>query len=68
MVEPEGFTCAIPFAPQQLRKLVKRERRRVWIDPEYLQGLLAGGYHRHATASPNEKPDWIEFIEVRRRK
>lgn len=50
-----------------LRKLAKRERRRVWLNPEYFE-LIAQQY-RNNSIRTNEAPEgWLEFIEVRRPK
>lgn len=52
--------------PQQCRKLVKKHKRRIWIEPFYVpisgQASLAG------RVMGDSKEGFIEFVEVRRKK
>lgn len=57
------------FHPKQCRKLIKKERRRVWIrNPEFLY------YIRHSFQIPTElfsnvpADGFVEFVEVRNKK
>lgn len=49
-----------PFSPKQCRKLVKKERRRVWIS--YL-----GKSMNEVVTIPQKGPHWVEFVEVKRK-
>jgi hypothetical protein len=51
------------YSPKQCRRLIKRERRRVWVNPKY-QSL----YHGSECVFRDEPRDgFVEFIEVRKK-
>lgn len=56
--------------PKQCRKLVKKERRRVWVNRGYLAQLPndPGGYICSVPPAKSIETSYVEFIEVRRRK
>ena len=60
---------AVPyrFHPKQLRHLVKKERRRVWV--VYQNGMIARSYSNPDRAMA-EFPNWeiVEMVEVRKKK
>jgi hypothetical protein len=55
------FSCV---HPKQCRRLVKRERRRVWCFDDGYENL-EGPF---VTETPSTPERWIEFVEVRRRR
>lgn len=54
--------------PKQCRLLKKKERRRIWVSPEYFG---SGPYfHRSGDGLPvrtSEDKAWIEFVEVKKK-
>jgi hypothetical protein len=55
-------------APNSIRRLVKRERRRVWISATEFALTMAHGGHAESSLFGPKWDDSIEFIEVRNRK
>lgn len=58
------------FHPKQCRRLVKKPRRRVWIDKGFLDGKLskfteADGTVLSREPEPNYLYQFVEFIEAR---
>lgn len=56
--------------PKQLRRLVKKERRRVWIPETSLPHDMIGKCEDAAWVSADDrsKDGWVEFIEVKKPK
>lgn len=55
---------------KQCRRLVKKERRRIWATENYLRnGSYAGAlFSREAPTRPGCSETWVEFIEVIKKK
>lgn len=75
----DGFYSAHedgPFHPKQCRKLVKRERQRIWVGQKIYRWGNGHVDHfmeaRFIKPSDSEKPadgrQWREFVEVRKKK
>lgn len=57
--------------PKQCRRLKKKERRRVWVDPEFLAiGCAQRARDESKTLVMTKSPTigWVEMIEAKRRK
>ena len=68
----DNFSYRKSAHPKQCRRLVKKERRRVWLPLKYVdraptdtENLTIGIYR---SSIPPTNPDWAEFIEVRSKK
>lgn len=71
-VTEDGFYSAHedgPFAPEQCRKLVKKERRRVWLIESDIPASKGINYHKTIYRWPerHNNDNWIEFIEAKRK-
>lgn len=51
--------------PQQCRKLVKKKRRRVSVNPAFINAVSESTL---TIWRPYPVPGWIEFVEVRKKK
>ncbi len=56
--------------PKQCRRLVKKERRRVWVERGSFRGdtYEIGNGRYQPVVSLKPVPEWVEFIEVRHAK
>lgn len=60
----EDFTAH----PKQCRRLVKKERRRVWVYQDRLGSITEQPTAYYRDQPPDDSPGhWVEFIEVRRK-
>ncbi len=55
-------TCGVVAHPKQCRKLVKKERRRVWVKFNHVHGMSS-----LYEARPEHEGDFVEFIEVKKK-
>src|SRR6185312_8552196 len=67
--EPDGprYCCS----PYSVRRLVKKPRRRVWINPRDAGGPIdrhSGVFYTGITPEDYSCNGWTEFVEVRRKK
>lgn len=63
--------CLVKAHPKQCRRLVKKERRRVYIPDVYLKKLLEDSVDaqcQHQISTHPVLDDDVEFIEVRKKK
>jgi hypothetical protein len=60
---PAGHAHLTPNT-KQCRLLKKKERRRVWVDPEYLRSDGFFACDGDLPVRTTERADWIEFLEV----
>jgi hypothetical protein len=51
--------------PKQLRKLIKKPRRRIWVNPKYAEALVNYEF-AEIEISRNHRYEWIEMVEVKR--
>lgn len=68
VVRPKHWTKNVIAHAKQCRRLVKKERRRVWLKPN--PGGYNAYYHWEMKAelclSETPIPEWTEFIEVKK--
>lgn len=66
LIEPHGASWV--FHPKQCRKLVKKERRRVWIAcRDSGLSVFGGKLVNPAGIFRSPSPEFVEFVEVRRK-
>lgn len=61
--------CEYYFHPKQCRLLKRKERKRVWVDPDYLIPNQPYFYkpEKGMPVRTTKGNSWIEFIEVKRK-
>lgn len=68
-VRLDGRTAIEGVHPKQCRKLVKKERRRIWIDCSVGLSAISGRLSNQVRLELEDgKEQFAEFVEVRRRK
>ncbi len=54
--------------PKQCRRLIKKERRRVWLDPRWVDGeVIVDGRAVAYTGKVDQPAHMVEFVEVRKK-
>lgn len=67
-VAVDGTGCDCLLAPQQCRLLKKKQRRRIWVNPENYDIKLQLTNRQAYLRFPGEQTNsWIEFVEVKKR-
>lgn len=55
----------VSVSPKQCRRLIKKPKRRVWINVKDLPGGTSGHAH-YLINKPHNQPQYIEFVEVKK--
>lgn len=69
--DTEGHNAVIKVHSKQCRRLVKKERRRIWVKKTAVDYVMADGKHTSGTISKSKLDaahygTMVEFIEVRK--
>lgn len=65
-IKIDSTESVMTFHEKQCRKLVKKERRRVWVDVEALRAISEDSVNGKGDGLIDVS-EWIEFTEVRRK-
>lgn len=57
----------LSFHPKQCRRLVRKERRRVWVNMDHWDYYKADNPAHAYLEEPQDTPGWVEFIEVKKK-
>ena len=69
LVKPDAGGGSISFHPQQCRRLVKKERKRIWVTwPKYHFNEYEANISLKEPKETSFPTDIYEFVEVRKKK